>query len=244
VPDDNRLDAQNEDYAIQFRYKTTRNFGNVVQKGQNGSSGGYFKFEQPNGYMTCLFKDSNRVQRAVKSPIKTNDGQWHTIRCELSDWGIRLYVDGNQVRSRRTSLGSINNSRPLSIGGKQNCNQSSITCDYFTGEIDYVRIEKGGVAGGGGGGTGGGGGDTNQAPDAKFNWSCDNGRTCTLRSGISTDPDGQIVSRFWDFADGTTQNGGVVVDHTFPSSGTYRVWLTVTDDDGATDRTSRFVQVP
>ena len=134
------------DYAVEFRYRTTKSYGNVVQKGQNASQGGYFKFEQPNGFMTCLFKDISGRQVAVNSPVATKDGQWHVIRCELSDWGIRLYVDGSQVASRKVSMDTIANTKRLSIGGKSDCDQITVTCDYFTGDIDYVRIEKSGSA--------------------------------------------------------------------------------------------------
>jgi hypothetical protein len=31
----------------------------------------------------------------------------------------------------------------MTVGGKINCNQENITCDYFSGDIDYIRIYKG-----------------------------------------------------------------------------------------------------
>ena len=54
-----------------------------------------------------------------------------------------MYVDG--VRRSRTSgpTGTINNTWDLTIGGKGTCDQIKTTCDYFVGDIDYVRIEKG-----------------------------------------------------------------------------------------------------
>jgi PKD repeat protein len=220
----------NEDFAIEFRYSTTQNFGNVLQKGQNATRGGYWKFEQPSGYMTCLFKDANRVQRAVKSPIKTNDGAWHTIRCELSDWGIRLFEDGVQVVARRTSLGSISNSWPLSIGGKSNCDQVKVSCDYFVGDIEDVKFEKSGQAP-----------TPNQPPTASFTSSCV-ALDCTFDASASSDPDGQVVSRSWQFGDGASGNGQFA-QHEFPGPGNYNVALTVVDDDGASDSTSGVVVV-
>lgn len=58
----------------------------------------------------------------------------------------------------------------------------------------------------------------------------------------STDPDGIIVSWYWDFGDGNTatiQNPS----HTYAADGTYTVTLTVADDDTATDTTSQSVTV-
>ena len=128
IPDNPLLDPDTADYAVSFRYRTTQNFGNVVQKGQNGAVGGYWKFEQPNGLMTCLFRNASGVQRAVTSPVKTNDGAFHTIRCERTVNALTLFVDGVQVRrsSSSTPLGQIGNNRPISIGGKSNCDQVAV----------------------------------------------------------------------------------------------------------------------
>jgi chitodextrinase len=56
----------------------------------------------------------------------------------------------------------------------------------------------------------------------------------------STDPDGSIVSYFWEFGDGTTQflSTADSVPHTFSASGTYIVKLTVTDNSGLSNSKS------
>ena len=58
----------------------------------------------------------------------------------------------------------------------------------------------------------------------------------------SFDPDGTLVELAWAFGDGSTATG-TAVDHSYATPGTYAVELTVTDDDGATDRTSVQVTV-
>ena len=58
----------------------------------------------------------------------------------------------------------------------------------------------------------------------------------------SHDPDGRIVSYHWDFGDGEEATGSAV-EHAFAVPGTYRVTLTVRDDDGLTGEASREIEV-
>ncbi|TQV72196.1 PKD domain-containing protein [Aliikangiella marina] len=87
-----------------------------------------------------------------------------------------------------------------------------------------------------GGGTGG-----NQRPTASFTESCTE-LACNFDGTASSDPDGSIVSYAWAFGDGTTATGQTS-SHTYASSGTYTVNLTVTDNEGATNSTSKAVTV-
>lgn len=71
------------------------------------------------------------------------------------------------------------------------------------------------------------------------------GETVTFNASQSFDPDGTIVSYYWNFGDGITASGAVV-QHTYSNAGTYTVTLTVTDNEGSTNSTSMtiVVQVP
>lgn len=129
-------------YAIEIRYRTTNKFGNLIQKGQSATKGGQFKIQLPKGRPSCYFKGPlGRVGTGGPSPL--NDGQWHVLRCEHTATATTFFVDGVQVGRKRGSTGPIDNTLPLTIGGKPNCDQITITCDYFGGDVDYVHIEKG-----------------------------------------------------------------------------------------------------
>ena len=189
------------------------------KRARTAATDGYFKFEQPNGLMTCLFKDDTGLQRAVQSPVATKDGEWHVIRCELSDWGIRLYVDGTLVRSRQTSMGTIANTKVLSIGGKYYCDQIDVTCDYFSGDIDYVKIEKGG--------------STPPPPpptsvDCTVSWS---GSTATLTWNATDGRD--IVRRNGSWLATPPSGAGTYVDQNAPSGASYliRTWTSAGSAD-------------
>ncbi|MDH5451236.1 MAG: PKD domain-containing protein [Candidatus Bathyarchaeota archaeon] len=54
----------------------------------------------------------------------------------------------------------------------------------------------------------------------------------SFNASASFDPDGTIVSYFWDFGDGTNTTGATAT-HSYADNGIYTVTLTVTDDDGA-----------
>jgi PKD repeat protein len=72
----------------------------------------------------------------------------------------------------------------------------------------------------------------NQAPHAEFTVACPNTDLSCTFTDQSTDTDGTIASRSWDYGDG---NSGTTASHTYPTAGTYHVTLTVTDNDGATN---------
>ena len=86
---------------------------------------------------------------------------------------------------------------------------------------------------------------SNQSPTASFTATPTSGvapLTVSFNASSSSDSDGTIVSYAWDFKDGYTGNG-VTVNHTFNSTGSYNVGLTVTDDKGATDSATKTITV-
>ena len=140
------LNPNSGNYTVELRYRTTKHFGNIVQKGQAGSSGGYFKIENPNGNLTCVFRGTSSsgkfLRKQVVSPAVLSDGAWHVARCARTATALTLTIDGSVVATAHGSSGNITNNRPISIAGKLNCDQIHTTCDYFTGDIDYITISN------------------------------------------------------------------------------------------------------
>ncbi len=64
----------------------------------------------------------------------------------------------------------------------------------------------------------------------------------TFNASLSYDTDGNITTYYWDFGDGTTATGEVVI-HNYTSPGTYTVTLTVTDDANGTSSTSKQIKI-
>jgi hypothetical protein len=66
------------------------------------------------------------------------------VRCVRSANNVKIYVDGaynGQKNAPSTKfVGNIDNTLPLTIGGKINCNNTTVSCDYFSGQIDYVKL--------------------------------------------------------------------------------------------------------
>lgn len=154
------LDPGTSTYAVTVRFRTTASRPNIVQKGQNGQNGGFWKLVLKEGWPRCHYEDSTGRIRAIgfvntSTAYKVNDGDWHTLRCERLSTGVRVTLDygtpGAVSKFISGTLGTVDNKHPLMVGGKLYCpegatlpkNGREVNCDYFVGWIDWVMIEKG-----------------------------------------------------------------------------------------------------
>jgi hypothetical protein len=145
VPDarDGSLDPGKGTFTIVMRYRTTHGYGNILQKGQATSAGGQVKLQQPGGRLTCMFKTSRGRATAGSGSVTMDNGAWHTVRCVRTATSVTMYVDGRRTGRSTHSTGDLDNSMPWTIGGKPDCDGTRVDCDYFAGDVDYVRLTKG-----------------------------------------------------------------------------------------------------
>lgn len=232
VPHSTSLNPDAGDFSIEIRLRTTYSFGNIMQKGQGTAVGGYWKLENPGGLPRCLFRGADGSSRTGYSNIDITDGQWHTIRCNRTSTYVEMWVDGVRQSRLNGSTGNIANTTDLSIGGKSSCDGLNVTCDYFIGDVDYIRIEKGDAPA------------ANVPPVSAPVLDC-LGLVCSASGATSSDPDGAIQRYQWDFGDGALFDGASVPTafHTYAGAGTYTVKLTVTDDRGATTTAQRQITI-
>ena len=183
------------------------------------------------------------TQKVIETPDSYNDGTWHHAVTTQGTNGIRIYVDGVLV-ANSMAVGSGDYLGYWRIGGDNLSGWASRpSSDYFAGSLDeaavYLRTlsaaevlshftNAGGVV-------------PNDPPEASFTFTS-NGLAAAFNSAGSSDSDGTIVSRSWDFGDGQTSSAANP-SHTYAAQGTYSVTLTVTDNDGDSDSISQDVFV-
>ncbi|MFC7528205.1 laminin G domain-containing protein [Actinoplanes sp. GCM10030250] len=141
VPHSPALNPASNDFAVTVRLRTTNKFGNIIQKGQATVTGGSFKLQIPNGRVECTFRGSKGTMELF-APYQINDGAWHVVRCLRVRDGVAMMIDGQQVASRAGWTGPIANNWPVSIGGKMDCDQKDVGCDYYAGDLDYIFLES------------------------------------------------------------------------------------------------------
>ena len=55
---------------------------------------------------------------------------------------VAVVVDGTR-KVRTIAIGRIDNKLPMTIAGKSKCDGVRVSCDYFVGDMDYVKITRG-----------------------------------------------------------------------------------------------------
>uniref|UniRef100_A0A8C8EC97 Laminin subunit alpha 3 n=1 Tax=Otus sunia TaxID=257818 RepID=A0A8C8EC97_9STRI len=70
----------------------------------------------------------------IKTSIKYNDGQWHTVVCSMDGKNVRLVVDGLRAQHGRLATNSaISIKSPVYVGGLPSLKRQNIPVDSFKG---------------------------------------------------------------------------------------------------------------
>jgi hypothetical protein len=134
-------------FTVTFRLRVpsvAASSGNVMQKGQSGTVGGFWKVQLDDGQgkILCSFVSPTGAG-SVWNPKIIADNQWHVVTCQRTPTYVATIVDGVSATIKH-QVGNISNTWPLSIGGKSSCTATKgHDCDYFIGNIDYVEVLKG-----------------------------------------------------------------------------------------------------
>ena len=93
--------------------------------------------------MACTFSGSEGIA-GVWLTNMVADGNWHSITCARVGDTVAAAVDygtpGWQVNAVTLPTGDIHNSKPLTIGGKIDCDTLGDGCDSFVGDMDSVTV--------------------------------------------------------------------------------------------------------
>ncbi len=142
VPDNALLDPGTGNFSVTVSFEYTQTNRNIIQKGQETTTGGDFKMEITNGIVDCLFRGASGNGGVGAPAGLIKPGTFHTVTCARTATQVQMTVDGKVVATTQHATGNISNSLPLSIGGKVDCDGTKVECDPFVGAINRVEIDR------------------------------------------------------------------------------------------------------
>ena len=147
VPESDSLDPGDGAFAVTVRFlmpEVETHAPNLIQKGQDNQPVGYWKIAVNDGWPRCHFRDADDTAAVGflngLEEYRVDDQEWHTVTCErLDDGRTRITLDGT-VRTSHSTTQTINNARPLVMGGKLDCAADTTGCDYIEARVAWVTI--------------------------------------------------------------------------------------------------------
>ena len=220
---------------------TTTNGGKLIGFGdqQSASSSNYDRHVWMQNDGTLVFGTYTGDLNTITSPAAYNDGGWHHMVATQGSDGMKLYVDGALVGTN-PQTGAQSYTGYWRIGGDPVWFGSNSW--YFAGDIDEVAVYPTVLSASAVAQHHSLGAAVNQPPTAAFTTSSAD-LALSVDGSDSSDPDGTISSYSWNWGDATAAGAGTTATHTYAAAGTYTVVLTVTDNRGGTDTTSKSVTV-
>jgi PKD repeat protein len=236
-------------FSVEAWFRTTSTSGGKILgfgDSNTAASGTYDRHVYMDGAGRVIFGVTETNQRrTIQSGTGFNNGLYHHVVASLSNAGMVLYVDGVQRATRSTTTVAPNYYGYWRVGGDSTWSGSP----WFNGQIDEVAVYSTALsqsqisnhyALGSSGGA-----PPNVAPSASFT-AITTGLDVAVNASASTDSDGTIANYSWNWGDSSQpESSGTTATstHTYATGGQKTIMLTVTDDDGATNSTSRTVTV-
>ncbi|HAT4245099.1 TPA: hypothetical protein I9059_000232 [Clostridium perfringens] len=92
------------------------------------------------GKLNLYIRENHNLLYHIKSEKKYGDNSWHIGIVSLGDWGIKLYIDGNEVESSKSpiNLSMITELNSMNIGRALDNKGEGIR--HFHGDIDYLDL--------------------------------------------------------------------------------------------------------
>jgi len=135
------------EFSVASWFKTSTNFGSeaFINKGGTGSdSAGQnqnYQISMNSGEQIKVgFETSTGADFFVNSPSTYNDNQWHYTVVTYDGTTIRLYIDNIQVATKSTGGASPETSGTKPVRVAANSRVTPPTSNFFTGNVDEVRI--------------------------------------------------------------------------------------------------------
>jgi hypothetical protein len=149
VPSAASLNPGTNAFSITLKIETDTVPGgdyDLLRKGLGTTSGGDYKIEliRVNGQARafCEMKDKAGHKGTVTGTTNLADNKLHTITCTKSSSNLKLQVDSLAVRTKSVSLGSISNTKALTIGVKSPTFKGS-GGDWYKGTFRSASISVG-----------------------------------------------------------------------------------------------------
>jgi len=153
---------------------------------------------------------------------------WHNYKIKVDEsWHVSFYVDDKLIyESEKRIAPDILTEKRLYLGERSSGSAGKSYHDFIK---VYATTQE------------------NQSPIANFTYTQEIPvvtQVVTFNASDSTDPDGFITEYEWNFGDGNVTNTTeAIINHPYASTGDYTVNLTVTDNDGATNTTTKLITV-
>lgn len=231
-------------YSLEGWFRTTTTSGGKLfgyGNAQTGQSTGYDRHVYMTNAGKLIFGTYNNRTDTLTSPNSYNDGQWHHLVASQGASGMSLYLDGNRVGSNtvttaqdyagwwRVGGDSLSGwpSQPASSNFAGDLDEFAVYPTALAPEIvqSHYRVAIGATA-----------------PTAAFTSQVTDlavaldGTSSVAQSGFT------VGSYAWDFGDGAT-GSGATTSHSYATTGTYSVKLTVVDSRGVSGSVTRTVTV-